>query len=107
MYNNVGKKIMTVAYVLCVIEITACVLIGIILMLLKLIWPGILVAAVGSFLSWKSSLFLQGFGLLVKNSDILVKQALTIQKDVRNLNDKIHEIPAHTDTEQAIPANES
>lgn len=79
MFYNIGKRIKAVSQIFCYVGITLAVLLGVILLAIKMVFLGILVALLGSILSWLSSLFPYGFGQLIENSDaqrrMLEKQA--------------------------------
>ena len=80
MFDNIGGKIKTLAKVVCWIGIIGSCLAGFVLLVEgldvseELILYGILVAGVGSLFSWIGSFFLYGFGQLIENTDVLVKQ---------------------------------
>jgi len=76
MFENIGSKIKAVAKVVCWIGIIASIIIGIVLIAQDedMAFVGFLVMALGSLGSWIGSFMTYGFGQLVENSDILVKQ---------------------------------
>ena len=76
MFDNIGSKIKNLAAAVTAFGIMFSVVGGFILMFTdeELILSGFLVMAFGSLGSWLSSLTLYGFGQLIENSDILVKQ---------------------------------
>jgi hypothetical protein len=79
MYTNVGKKIKTLAKVICALGIISSFIIGIIMIAggssmgyyygnnNALIFPGLVVIILGSVLSWVSSLALYAFGEMTEN----------------------------------------
>lgn len=74
MFDNIGKKIKILAYVLTWVGIIASVITGIAMMnsfdsIVKTI--GLIVLIVGSLLSWASSFIIYGFGQLIENTDII------------------------------------
>ena len=98
MFNNIGKKIKTLAKVLCWIGIIVSVLSGIVIMAASgqisdsynsysynynsaglnissgaAVVAGILVIVLGALFSWIGSFVLYGFGQMVDNSDKLVE----------------------------------
>lgn len=77
MFDNVGSKIKTVAKVVCWIGIIASVIVGFIMLVQDedTALAGILTMIFGSLGSWVGSFITYGFGQLVENSDILVKQS--------------------------------
>lgn len=76
MFTNIGTKIKTTAKVFAWVGIILSVLAGVALTMSAGFIGGILVAIVGSLLSWVGSLALYGFGELVENSDILTNLAV-------------------------------
>ena len=76
MFNNIGEKIKALAKVSCWVGILSYVLIGIVLIAISedLAPLAIILIFAGSFLSWIGSFLLFGFGQLIENSDILVRQ---------------------------------
>ena len=76
MFENIGSKIKTVAKVVCWIGIIASIISGIVLIAQDedTAFLGFLVIVLGSVGSWVGSFITYGFGQLVENSDILVKQ---------------------------------
>lgn len=78
MFNNIGKKIKTLAQVITLIGIIASLITGIVFIALANNNPGwgtlgVLIIIIGSLISWISSFILYGFGQLVDNSDKLVQ----------------------------------
>ena len=74
MFDNIGKKIKILAYVLTWVGIIASVITGIAMMnsfdsTVRTI--GLIVLIVGSVLSWASSFIIYGFGQLIENTDII------------------------------------
>ena len=82
MFDNIGGKIKGLAKVIFIISACFIVLLGIILMtslqmygsFYSLIF-GLIFMAIGILFSWISSWFLYGFGQLIENSDVLVKES--------------------------------
>lgn len=76
MFENIGSKIKTAAKVVCWIGIIASIITGIVLIAQDsdTAFIGFLVMILGSIGSWVGSFITYGFGQLVENSDILVKQ---------------------------------
>ena len=74
MFNNIGRKIKTLAKVICWICIVIFFIYGILIMIKGAPFLGILVFVLGSFISWIASFMTYGFGQLIENSDILVSQ---------------------------------
>lgn len=97
MFDNIGEKIKILAKILCWLGIIASVIVGIVLMIKdeSLTLIGILIAVIGSLLSWAGSSIMYGFGRLVKNSDILVNlnhdySQNIINNEQRNINSSVN-----------------
>lgn len=73
MFDNIGKKIKTLAQVVCWIGIIASVIAGLAALAVSIL-SGLLIMGLGSLASWIGSFLTYGFGQLIENSDILVKQ---------------------------------
>lgn len=67
MFENIGKKMKNLAMVITWIGIICSILVGIVLVVINegTMILGVLVAILGSFMSWLSSFILYGFGELV------------------------------------------
>lgn len=65
MYNEIGKKIKTLAKVLTVLGIVASVIYGIVILSFEQNW-GIIYILIMPFLIWASSFVLYGFGELIE-----------------------------------------
>jgi hypothetical protein len=74
MFGNIGSKIKILAQVCTWVGIIGSIIGGLVLIALDtyLIIAGLLIAAVGSLISWASSFVLYGFGQLIENTDKLV-----------------------------------
>lgn len=73
MFSNIGKKLRTLAVTVCWLGIVISVLTGFVLLVSgeELALVGLLIAGVGSLVSWLTSLFTYGFGeLIVKTTEI-------------------------------------
>lgn len=75
MFSNIGSKIKTLAQVITWIGIIGSVILGLVLMTTdeELISAGLMIALLGSLISWVSSFVLYGFGQLIENTDKLVE----------------------------------
>ena len=75
MFDNIGRKIMTLAKIICWLGIIPCVIVGIALILYddNLIFAGVLTIVFGAVFSWIGSFLLYGFGQLIENSSIIAK----------------------------------
>lgn len=75
MFGNIGGKIKSLAQVITWLGIIGSVIWGFVLMATDedLISAGLMIAVLGSLISWVSSFVLYGFGQLVENTDKLVE----------------------------------
>ena len=98
MFDNIGCKIKALAQVICWIGIIASVIIGFVLIVQDedTAFIGILTMILGSLGSWIGSIMTYGFGQLIENSDILVKQG-----------NKIPEKPSNTDSNAFVNSVET
>ena len=84
MYDNIGSKIKTVAKVVGFAGIVISILTGLLFLLVAFseekfsyFGIGILVAILGSIISWASTIALYGFGQIVENTDTIAKHSKT------------------------------
>ena len=95
MFDNIDSKLKTLATTLCVILIICSIIAGIAIMATVDFLIGLLIAAVGSLLSWASSFFIYAFGQLIENSETIIYQnkkiveALTDIKKIPPINNNI------------------
>lgn len=93
MFKNMGRKIKMLAQIICWIGIVFSAIIGILAIVIALsgtliakeisvlvIIGGVLYVIIGSLLAWIGSFLLYGYGQLIENSDILVKEKEAIEK---------------------------
>ena len=75
MFGNIGGKIKSLAQITTWLGIISSVIWGVVLMATDedLIPAGIIIALLGSLVSWVSSFVLYGFGQLIENTDKLVE----------------------------------
>ena len=71
MFDNIGFKIQMLAFVSTIIGVVFSIIAGIICMSTSILY-GIIVAVVGSFVSWIGSFAFFGLGQLIENTDRLV-----------------------------------
>lgn len=76
MYNEIGKKIKTLAKVLTIFGIVASIIYGIVLLALGQTVAGIIYILIMPFLAWAGSFVLYGFGELVE-------KVCNIEKNIR------------------------
>ncbi len=76
MFNNIGKKIKTLAEIICWLGIIFSVLFGLGNIFSDKsglsLFTGLFLMIVGPLISWIGTFLLYGFGQLIENSDILV-----------------------------------
>lgn len=100
MFNNIGNKIKTLAKVVCYLGIALSCIFGLVIFSEALngksedvligFLTSILVAGIGSLLSWTSSFTLYGFGELIHSNDnmaqniYLIAEKFIDQKDVKS-----------------------
>lgn len=80
MFKNIGGKIMTLAEVVCIIQMIASIVVGVLMVVysftlrpsVRMPWciGGGCVAIFGCFFAWIGAFILYGFGRLVQNSDV-------------------------------------
>ena len=88
MFDNIGGKIKAVALVVTWLGIIVSVIVGFKMISIgeELAFQGFLVMILGSLFSWLGSLTLYGFGQLIENTDILVRQgSKTTAKSVNSI----------------------
>ncbi len=74
MFNNISKKIKSLAQILCWAGIICSLVSGIVIIATgDLAFLGFVVIVIGSLLSWVSSFTLYGFGQLIENTSPLVQ----------------------------------
>ena len=94
MFNNIGKKIKTLAAVICWIGIIFSI-IGFLVMLIYgaveaeglFIGLSFAVLVVGGFGSWIGSFFAYGFGQLIENSDKIAGGKVTVPSSIEETAD--------------------
>lgn len=84
MFNNIGKKLKTLAEIVCTLGIVASILSAFVIWgqnsrYNSTIFIGILVLVLGSLSSWIGSFFTYGFGELIENLETLHADNLKIQ----------------------------
>ena len=88
MFNNIGEKIKDLAKAIEWIGILASCAWGIFIICYDVnnLVGGVAIMAIGSLLSYLSTLTLYGFGQLIENSNILVKQAVIANNNLAEMN---------------------
>lgn len=79
MFKNVGSKIQDIAFIIATFGIVTSLIAGLIFIYVfhesaLLVLTGLIIILFGSVCSWIAALFMHGFGQLVENSEIIVKQ---------------------------------
>lgn len=110
MYDNIGSKIKTVAKVVGFAGIVISILAGLLFLLVAFseekfsyFGIGILVAILGSIISWASTIALYGFGQIVENTDTIAKHSKTQTGDLQYYGDMINESISNTKYQEARP----
>lgn len=75
MFDNIGGKIKSITKTVCIVNIIACIIIGIVLMTQVGFLLGLAFLFFGASLLWQSCLTMYGFGQLIENTDRLAKAA--------------------------------
>lgn len=108
MYDNIGSKIKTVAKVVGIAGIVISILTGLLFLLVAFSEEkfsyfaiGILVALLGSLISWASTITLYGFGQLIENTDVIAKQSKRQTGDLQYYGDMINESISNTKYQKA------
>lgn len=108
MYDNIGSKIKTVAKVVGFAGIGISILTGLLFLLVSFseekfsyFGIGILVALLGSLISWASTIALYGFGQIVENTDVIAKQSKRQTGDLQYYGDMINESISSTKYQEA------
>lgn len=109
MFKNVGKKIMTLVTVICIIGFVLSAVAGFVLFyylgditdnIVLSIASGVVAAVVLSFLFWIASFAMYGYGKLIDNSDKLVKIG---EQLLARDSEKPEEITVAVETAEASP----
>lgn len=103
MYDNIGSKIKTLAQVVFIIMAVISIISGILIIFshisgILIIFSdggafiiGILTAGIGVLLSWIGTFFLYGFGQLIENTDILVKESKKPSNGIQRISTESNE----------------
>ena len=109
MFEDIGRKIRTLAEVLCWIGIISSVIGGIILIAkgaslsdggAPMVIIGIAVMIIGPLLSWVSSFVLYGFGQLIDNTDAIKKSNKEILGQAYNIAQNVYVTAQSKDEEK-------
>lgn len=107
MFNEIGKKIKKLAFILCVICIGLCIIGGIYIVILGgeedslFILIGLAVAVVGSLLAWIGSFLLYGYGELIDNTTNIKELIQSIKNnELKNL-----QIQTPSSQKKSTPSN--
>ena len=107
MFDNIGKKIKTLAKVICGIGIVASIIVAIIMFIISSMsylqsvlfgWLGIIILLLGPLFSWIGCFLLYGFGELIDNSAIIAQQSNSSNQNYNKKLEKQHK----KDTEQRL-----
>lgn len=93
MYDNIGSKIKTLAQVVFIIMAVISIISGVLILFIVNYGfiIGILTAGIGVLLSWVGTFFLYGFGQLIENSDILVREAKKQSNGIQRISTESNE----------------
>ena len=112
MYDNIGSKIKSLATVICVVLIILSIISGIAIMIVSegMVLVGILVAGLGSLFAWVSTFFIYGFGELIENTSILVRESKKISSNTKQEKASVespleNKTPANTNSSYRASAN--
>ena len=105
MFKNIGGKIKTLAIAITSAGILVSIFLGFVLSDKDNLKLGILIAIVGSLISWISSFLLYGFGQLIDNSDIIVDFICEYYQDRDSQNNVTHEAPAFNNADNTHKQN--
>lgn len=105
MFNNIGGKIKTLAFLLAVLGIMMSVIVGILTIIIPVtqngftggnhsipasqIWSGILIIVIGSLSSWIGSFLLYGFGQLIESAQNIEKHIIGINSTNKSSHNSI------------------
>lgn len=96
MFSDIGGKIKVLAKVTCWIGIVASIIAGIYMVAFQggmMVVFGVITLVFGPLLSWLASFTLYGFGTLVQNSDIIVRQTAPAGVEKEQPEQPIQEAP--------------
>lgn len=93
MYDNIGSKIKTLAQVVFIIMAVISIISGVIIIFSDdgAFIIGILTAGIGVLLSWVGTFFLYGFGQLIENTDILVRESKKQSTGIQRISTESNE----------------
>ena len=93
MYDNIGSKIKTLAQVVFIIMAVISIISGVIIIFSDdgAFIIGILTAGIGVLLSWIGTFFLYGFGQLIENTDILVRESKKQSNGIQKISTESNE----------------
>lgn len=100
MFDNIGSKVKTMAKVFCGIGIGSSIILGIVSIFTSNFFVGLLIAALGSFVSWISTLALYAIGEASENTNIILRK---IKKIETNQTNQIKTTESEIQTNQETP----
>jgi hypothetical protein len=88
MYNNIGRKIKTLAKVICICIAVVWIIIGFSLILNRYSSPfvrlmGLLIILIGPLFAWVNSFLLYGYGELIEQNKEMLNEIKCLTKDSR------------------------
>lgn len=93
MYDNIGSKIKTLAKVIFIIIASLSLIAGVLILFIvdNGFIIGILTVGIGVLLSWVGTFFLYGFGQLIENTDILVRESKKQSNGIQRISTESNE----------------
>ena len=73
MFDNIGRKIKTLAMVICWVGIALSVIVALCCFATNNVGPGLIVLIFGSLASWLGSFYMYGFGELIETNSTIVE----------------------------------
>lgn len=104
MFDNIGRKLQTLAGVTTILGIIICVVLGIVLMVLGTILTGIVCMICGSLAAWIGSWVLYGFGEIILKLTEIAENTKTDNKDGQK---KSHIIDSNYSTPESNNQNKN
>ena len=93
MYDNIGSKIKTLAKEIFIIIASLSLIAGVLILFIvdNGFIIGILTVGIGVLLSWVGTFFLYGFGQLIENTDILVRESKKQSNGIQRISTESNE----------------
>ena len=85
MYNNIGRKVQGLAVCMFVVEAISTFIVGIVLLVGGMVWPGLLTLLLGPAVALVASWPLYALGQVAMDADLIKNQTATLTRINRNL----------------------